>query len=183
MAVDDVLEIDVGGLILGDFLQEAELVLPPLVSEHAELQEAAAAVVAGLVAVLAEREAVAIDIEDLADLVVVVGGRLADLEVEAAGLVLDVDLTVDVAVLVGGSDLSAEDIVLVDLYRGAVGPVEALEFGDGREFRHSEIIEHFLVGPDFIGFAGVAGLREHRLELLFQTLAGYGREKRGDDDC
>ena len=55
MAVDDALEIDVGGLILGDFLEEAQFVLPPLVSEHAELQEAAAAVVAGLVSVLAER--------------------------------------------------------------------------------------------------------------------------------
>ena len=101
-----------------------------------DLDHALATVVAGLESVHTQAEFVALDIEGLAGTVEVVQAVAADLDLDAAGLVLDIEGLVEVAGLVVRGDLAGDDQALRDLQRSAV--IHLAELRDGVRRGHRD---------------------------------------------
>ena len=139
-------------------LQIRSLVFPGRVLE-ANLHHTVAVV--ALVAVHPQREVAAVHIDSLSLLVVVVEAVLADLDLDAAGLVLDVETLVEVARTVSGADYAGDDYVLVHHPR-RTGLVLVRELRNRMRGRHLDRLH--LVGI-------VVSARNYRLKLLPEALA------------
>ena len=147
MTVDQFLEVDVGGLILG-----------VLVLLEAQLRHAV---------VGAEGQALAFDINPLAAGELAVEGGLADLDVDAAGGVLDIELAVDIAFAVVGDDLALDpDVAELD----TAGLVHFLQGLDGRKLTVEARERRLGIGNK--GVRLVVTESEDGLPFFFQTLAG-----------
>ena len=160
MLVDDGLKVYIGRLIL---------IGRSIVRLHAQLRHSV---------IRTEREAGAADIYPLAEFVIAIERRLADLDVDAAGTVLDIQLAIDIAGTVGGNDLALDPDIAGDLDTGRL--VHGLQGLDGSELREMVAIYELRLrnGDELSRFVGVDG--EHRLPFFLQTLAGNERQKGAD---
>ena len=82
-----------------------------------------------MTAVGPQREAVAEDVDTLANFVLAVQGRTAQFEVNGTGFVLDVNFVVDIPALVRGGHLSLNPNIAGNDYWSAI--VHFLEVGNG----------------------------------------------------
>ena len=120
---------------------------------YSSYYNAVAAIISGLVAIHSEGQAVALDIDSLARLVVVVETVLSDLDLHSAGLVLDVEALVEVARLVCGRYYSLDYDLLIDGPRLACHiHVRQLCYGVGR------LKLHLVVSGRIIIVSGEYGL-------------------------
>ena len=173
MLCDDGSKVYVGSLIFRSFLGFSVKILLPAVSKETKLEKAASAIVSTLVTVLSYAEVLAVNVKDLTKLVVIVGAGTAKLEADAARSVLDVELTVDVAVFIGGHNLGLEDLCTGNHNRLSVLLVQRLKVCDGGIY----LIVH--IGRDKGNLIRLAE-RDNRLPFFYQTPAGNECRKGGD---
>ena len=161
MAVDDGLGIDVRRLVF---------VRSGIVGLQSELRHAV---------VGAHAEVSAFYINPLSQLVVAVERRLAEFEVDASGFVLDVNLTVEIAGLVVGNDLSLDPDIVENRMSGSlfllVGRllvVLVLHILYGGEGTGESVLRELGFGPDLHLGGFIVAESEYGLPFFFQTLAG-----------
>ena len=78
--------------------------------------------------VIADNKALALDINQLAYLIIIVQSGIADLNLDRSGVILNIKGAVDIARSVGRYDLSLDDDVLLDMDRLTL--VHGLQCGD-----------------------------------------------------
>ena len=149
--LNDELHFHVGGLVITCNVLIAKLLRTFIISDH---------------------EALALHVDPLAELVVIVQPREAEFQLDAGGLILDVETLVEIARGVGSGDLALDDQIIGYLDRPVL--VHCLELPDGYGSLGGEI----RISVDSLVCRLVIFPGEYRTELV--TCAEC---RCGNDDC